>query len=39
MVTQNQIQQLVKEISEGYRPEKIYLPGSYAMAIQLMIAI
>jgi uncharacterized protein len=30
MVTQNQIQQLVNEIALGYKPEKIYLFGSYA---------
>jgi predicted nucleotidyltransferase len=30
MVSQDQIQQLVKEIAEGYQPEKIYLFGSYA---------
>ncbi len=30
MVTQSQIQQLVNEIAEGYKPEKIYLFGSYA---------
>ena len=30
MITQEQIQQLVKEIAEGYQPEKIYLFGSYA---------
>lgn len=30
MVTQEQIQQLVNEIAEGYQPEKIYLFGSYA---------
>lgn len=30
MVTQSQIEQLVKEIAEGYQPEKIYLFGSYA---------
>ena len=30
MVTQEQIQQLVNEIAEGYKPEKIYLFGSYA---------
>lgn len=30
MVTQSQIQQLVKEIARGYQPEKIYLFGSYA---------
>ena len=33
MVTQNQIAQLVKEIAEGYKPEKIYLFGSYANGI------
>lgn len=30
MITQNQITQLVKEIADGYKPEKIYLFGSYA---------
>lgn len=30
MVTQEQIQELVNEIAEGYQPEKIYLFGSYA---------
>ena len=30
MVTQIQIEQLVKEIANGYKPEKIYLFGSYA---------
>lgn len=30
MVTQAQIQQLVNEIAEGYKPDKIYLFGSYA---------
>ena len=30
MVTQEQIQQLVNEIAENYKPEKIYLFGSYA---------
>ena len=30
MVTQEQIQQLVNEIAEGYQPDKIYLFGSYA---------
>ena len=30
MVTQQQIQKLVNEIAEGYKPEKIYLFGSYA---------
>ena len=33
MVTQNQIAQLVKEIAEGYKPEKIYLFGSYANGV------
>jgi uncharacterized protein len=30
MVTQSQIQQLVNGIVQGYKPEKIYLFGSYA---------
>jgi predicted nucleotidyltransferase len=30
MVTDTQIQNLVNEIVEGYKPEKIYLFGSYA---------
>lgn len=30
MVTQEQIQELVKEIAQNYQPEKIYLFGSYA---------
>ena len=30
MVTQSQIAQLIKEIAEGYKPEKIYLFGSYS---------
>lgn len=30
MVTQVEIQQLVNEIAEGYKPDKIYLFGSYA---------
>ncbi|MEQ1552744.1 MAG: nucleotidyltransferase domain-containing protein [Ferruginibacter sp.] len=30
MVTQSQIQQLVNEIAVGYKPDKIYLFGSYA---------
>ncbi len=30
MVTQTEITQLIKEIAEGYKPEKIYLFGSYA---------
>ena len=33
MVTQNQIAQLIKEIADGYKPEKIYLFGSYANGI------
>jgi uncharacterized protein len=33
MVTQDQIAQLVKEIAEGYKPEKIYLFGSYAHGV------
>jgi predicted nucleotidyltransferase len=33
MVTKSQIDQLVKEIAEGYQPEKIYLFGSYANGI------
>ncbi|HSZ87461.1 MAG TPA: nucleotidyltransferase domain-containing protein [Puia sp.] len=33
MVSQDQIQQLVKEIAEGYQPEKIYLFGSYANGV------
>ena len=33
MLTQNQIQQLVNDIAEGYKPEKIYLFGSYANGI------
>ena len=33
MVTQDQITQLVKEIADGYKPEKIYLFGSYANGI------
>ncbi len=30
MVTDTQIQNLIEEIAEGYKPEKIYLFGSYA---------
>ena len=30
MVTDTEIQTLVNEIAEGYKPEKIYLFGSYA---------
>lgn len=33
MVTQDQITQLVKEIADGYKPEKIYLFGSYANGV------
>jgi predicted nucleotidyltransferase len=33
MVSEAQIQQLVREIVEGYQPEKIYLFGSYANGI------
>lgn len=33
MVTQNQIAQLIKEIADGYKPEKIYLFGSYANGV------
>ena len=33
MVTQDQILQLVKEIADGYKPEKIYLFGSYANGV------
>ena len=33
MVTPDQITQLVKEIADGYKPEKIYLFGSYANGI------
>lgn len=33
MVSLDQITQLVKEIAEGYKPEKIYLFGSYANGI------
>lgn len=33
MVTQTEITQLIKEIAEGYKPEKIYLFGSYANGI------
>ena len=33
MVTQNQIAQLIKEIADGYKPEKIYLFGSYANSV------
>ena len=33
MVTQSQIAQLIKEIAEGYTPEKIYLFGSYANGV------
>lgn len=33
MVTQDQITQLVKEIAYRYKPEKIYLFGSYANGI------
>ena len=30
MIKHTEIEQLVKEIAEGYQPEKIYLFGSYA---------
>ena len=33
MVSQDQITQLVKEIADGYKPEKIYLFGSYANGV------
>ena len=33
MVTQTQIVQLIKEIADGYKPEKIYLFGSYANGV------
>ena len=33
MVTQSQIAQLIKEIADGYKPEKIYLFGSYANGV------
>ena len=33
MVTQDQIAQLIKEIADGYKPEKIYLFGSYSNGI------
>ena len=33
MVTQDQIKKLVKEIADGYKPEKIYLFGSYANGV------
>lgn len=33
MISQTEIEQLVKEIAEGYQPEKIYLFGSYANGI------
>ena len=33
MIKQEEIQQLVKEIAEGYQPEKIYLFGSYANGV------
>ena len=33
LVTQSQIAQLIKEIADGYKPEKIYLFGSYANGV------
>ena len=33
MIRHTEIQQLVKEIAEGYQPEKIYLFGSYANGV------
>ena len=33
MIKHSEIEQLVKEIAEGYQPEKIYLFGSYANGI------